>query len=95
MSTVLATRHEQPCPCTVAICSPLVPRCDQPATVPRRPKMCRTESHRQSSRPVVPPSRAARRRLTVRVWLDRRLKEDAPARACAGKPSGGEEARRA
>jgi len=36
-SFVIATRHEQPCPCTVAFCSPLVPRCDQPATVPRPP----------------------------------------------------------
>ena len=41
MSCVIATRHEQPCPCTVAFCSPLVPRCDQPATVRRPPNMCR------------------------------------------------------
>jgi hypothetical protein len=78
-SFVIATRHEQPCPCTVAFCSPLVPRCDQPATVPRPPNMCRTESHRHSSRPVVPPSRAACRRLTVRMWLDRRLIGNAPS----------------
>ena len=90
-SFVIATRHEQPCPCTVAICSPLVPRCDQPATVPRPPKMCRTVRRRHSSRPVVPPSRAAWRRLTVRMWLDRRLIGNAPADAFARKPSGGEE----
>jgi hypothetical protein len=39
---VKATRHEQPCPCTVAFCSPLVPRCDQPANVPRPPKVSRS-----------------------------------------------------
>jgi len=74
-STVLATRHEPPCPCTVTGCSSLVPRCDHPATVPRPPKECRTESRRHSSRPVVPPSRAARRRLTVRIGLDAAVKE--------------------
>jgi len=79
-SSASMTRHEPPRPCTVAGCSPLVPRCDHPATVPRPPKECRTESHRHASRPVVPPSRAACRRLTVRIGLDRRMLTNAPSR---------------
>ncbi len=61
-----------------------------PATVLRPPKVSRTESHRHASRPLVPRSRAACRRLTVRVWLDRRLNGNAPAVAFARKPGGGE-----
>ena len=54
----------------MAVCSSLVPRCDQPTTVPRPPKVSHTVSHRQSSRPVVPPSRATWQRLTVRIgWI--------------------------
>lgn len=70
-----------------------------PATVPRPPpKKCRTESHRHASSPVVPPSRAARRRLTVRTGLDRRMLTNASATPAqqsqvAAKTPGGHEPR--
>ena len=64
-------------------------------TVLRPPNISRTESHRHASRPVVPPSRAARRRLTVRIGLDRRMLTNAPAIAFAARPSRGEIPRRA
>jgi len=41
-STLLATRHLQPCPCIVAFRSPLVPRCARPAIMPRPPKVSRS-----------------------------------------------------
>ena len=69
-STVLATRHEPPCPCTVTGCASGRSSLRASRHRAASPKMCRTESHRHASRPVVPPSRAACRRLTHRAdWF--------------------------
>lgn len=69
--------------------------CGRSAIMRSPPKICRTESHRHSSRPLVPRSRAAWRRLTVRIGLDRRFEGNAPSRKrdFAAMPSGGEELR--
>lgn len=91
-STVLATRHEPPCPCTVTGCASGRSSLRASRHRAASPKMCRTESHRHASRPVVSPSRAACRRLTVRIGLDRRFEGNASSRKrdFAAKPSGGE-----
>jgi len=88
-STLLATRHLQPCPCIVAFRSPLVPRCARPAIMPRPPKVSRSMFRpgkpglTSSGKLSLPPAGTLHARQSLRFCACHGSCSPTPCAACA------------